>query len=226
MLSPYTGLICSRAIQRSRVLFEGPPAAKDPEAVESAGRLSFFHFWRAAKNPVKPFLWGNTGNLGGIWGNAGKCGELKKQPKNLDYNTPRRKEHGARNSPRTPRKQVMVAAIPESQFCKEFAAALVKIDVPRRVANLAAKKLASVRVVRESTRERTLTGPMAELCITINEAARLLGISRTTAYHWMNAGRLQRAIYPKTRQPIHKVNGMTVVSRASVESLMESPLPQ
>lgn len=227
MLSRHTGLICSRAIQRSHGSFlRGHPPPRDPEAVESADRLSFFRFWLAAENPVKPFFWGNAGVSGGMWGNAGKYGEPKKQPKNLGYNTPRRKEHGAQISPTTPRNQVMVAAIPQSAFCKEFADALVQLEVPRRFANLAAKKLASVRVVRESTRERTLTGPLADLCVTINQAARDLGVSRTTAYSWLNAGRLKRALYPGTRQPIQKINGMTVVSRESVEMLLKSPQPQ
>lgn len=120
----------------------------------------------------------------------------------------------------------MLAAVPESQFCKEFADALVKLNVPRKVANLAAKKLASVRVVRESIQERTLTGDMAKLCITINETIRLLGISRTTAYNWLRAGKLRWAIYPGTRCPIYKIKGMTVFSRESVEMLLKPHQPQ
>lgn len=120
----------------------------------------------------------------------------------------------------------MVAAVNQSEFCKELASALVQLAVPRKIANEAARKLASVRIAPQARKERTLTGPLADLCTPINEAARKLGISRTTAYSWLRSGKLGRAIYPKTRQPILKVHGMTVVSSESVQQLLQSPIHQ
>lgn len=105
--------------------------------------------------------------------------------------------------------------------CKIIADGLAKLNVKGltpAIARRAARKLVTLAQPAAAASVRKL--PNLVYAVRLTDAAKELGINRSTAYEWLRDGRLRHPMNKKTREPIRKVNGMAVVSRESVNQCL------
>jgi hypothetical protein len=115
------------------------------------------------------------------------------------------------------------AATEAPDFQKTLTKALLALGVPEVTRPLAKKIAAKINTLAESKApkfQREIPDGLAKICIRITDAAKLLKINISTAYQWLDSGRITRAIDPRTKKTIDKIHNMTVVSRKSVEFLL------
>ncbi len=137
-------------------------------------------------------------------GYPGACGEMRGSTGNRKTSKKPRLQHapsqGTRgsNQPHDAKESSHGGSHPQSAFCKEFANALVSSKSLAGSPTWPRRSCRTVRVVRESTQERTLTGPLAELCVTINQEPE---ISESVAHCLLLAQCGQAEASPVSRDP-------------------------
>ena len=87
------------------------------------------------------------------------------------------------------------------------------------VASNLARRLVTLTVPQPIKHARQLPVECTR-AIRLTDAATELGISREQAYQWLSAGRLRRPINRKTKEVIEKINGLSVVTRESVDQCL------